>query len=969
MIFILICALFGGVIGFGAAVLTDKMEEQSYTALLDENGKETGVYTDEDGYTYIKLIDIYGESYMCDEEQCRSYILDESIAYTHEEDEKGSDNGVMRDEAGTAFICCTDTAGNVYAVPFVDYYFNADSYDYILDYDTEYEIYLAEFRNYDDSEDIDEYAESDETWYFSDDGLVIINEDGTENAYAVSELAGGAAFVISLAVILFGAFNADKRGGKIFMMADVNLLFSSPLKPQSVLLFRIITKLGSILALMLFYSLCYMHSIISIFSLTPFGVVLLFLSIFCLIGYGSLVQVLCYTITATDRRYAKVFKYGLYAMIIAVLGIFTVYWRGSGLAPLPAAISLFCRKSLSWIPVAGWMKGLITCLIAKDTSGLVIWYGIVLAGMALLGTSIWRIKADFYEDAMNRSEEVAEVQRAVQEKGSIFSFSKKKKEDSAEKPSRAEKTKDGFSKGQGASMFFRKAMHIRYRFAFLHYFTKSADTYLFTAAAACIFGKFMIHSDLFMPCTLMLGILCFYRSLSNPLGEDMNSDLFRLIPESTAAKLFWSLAGGIANCILDLVPALLVLAAVFRPEPLTVLAAALLIISVYAYALVVGAFMEVAIPINAGENIKQIIQIMFIYFGLLPDILVIAAGYVMDMLPLFCAAAFLLNLAVSAIFLMLSADFLEPKEGTMAVVSGSSGAVKTIFSGIGWALVIIYAAGSAAQLLASYAAVIFSLSSTSAVVTYLLTFLPLYLIGFPLGIMKIRKLPAVQEETKYESFTFLRLVKCFVIGAGTAYAASTLGSLFMSVFESSTQSALEELITVDTIIMQGIFLVICAPVLEEYVFRKLIIDHTRALGEKQAVIISALMFGLFHGNLQQFLYASVFGLTLGYVYLKTGKLRYTIAMHMLFNFNGSIVSGAVSRMENTNVLIPALYSYFIIGLIILGIILLLFSRKKITFKTPERKSSLKAVWINSGMLCFTLIMGLSILVTFITAVI
>ena len=47
------------------------------------------------------------------------------------------------------------------------------------------------------------------------------------------------------------------------------------------------------------------------------------------------------------------------------------------------------------------------------------------------------------------------------------------------------------------------------------------------------------------------------------------------------------------------------------------------------------------------------------------------------------------------------------------------------------------------------------------------------------------------------------------------------------------------------------------------------------------MLFSGLMFGLFHGNLNQFVYAFVLGLCFGFIYVKTGNIRYTIGLHML----------------------------------------------------------------------------------------
>ena len=81
--------------------------------------------------------------------------------------------------------------------------------------------------------------------------------------------------------------------------------------------------------------------------------------------------------------------------------------------------------------------------------------------------------------------------------------------------------------------------------------------------------------------------------------------------------------------------------------------------------------------------------------------------------------------------------------------------------------------------------------------------------------------------------------------------------------------------------------VLIAPTAEELLFRKLLTERIVKYGELAAVLASGLFFGLFHGNLNQFSYAFLLGLFLGFIYVKTGKLRYTIGLHMAINFIGS----------------------------------------------------------------------------------
>ena len=158
--------------------------------------------------------------------------------------------------------------------------------------------------------------------------------------------------------------------------------------------------------------------------------------------------------------------------------------------------------------------------------------------------------------------------------------------------------------------------------------------------------------------------------------------------------------------------------------------------------------------------------------------------------------------------------------------------------------------------------------------------------------------------------------------------------------------------------------VVIGPILEELIFRKLMLDRTRGYGEKTAIIFSAICFGLFHGNLTQFLYAGCVGLFLGYVYCKTGKVLYTIIMHMLLNACSSAILLVLPILESSHT-DGAVIAIIGLGLILIvlgfmtvaGFILLInWIRKKkfiLDDSMPDRIPQgeiLKTVYLNPGVM-------------------
>ena len=113
-------------------------------------------------------------------------------------------------------------------------------------------------------------------------------------------------------------------------------------------------------------------------------------------------------------------------------------------------------------------------------------------------------------------------------------------------------------------------------------------------------------------------------------------------------------------------------------------------------------------------------------------------------------------------------------------------------------------------------------------------------------------------------------------------------------------------------------------------------------GDRIAIIFSSVAFGLMHGNLYQIFYAALLGALLGYVYIRTRDVRYTIAIHAAVNFLGSIVvlgvmkvgdlvalvSSNASLIELLDTLATSAYTSLQLGLVIAGAVALIYRYKR-----------------------------------------
>lgn len=231
--------------------------------------------------------------------------------------------------------------------------------------------------------------------------------------------------------------------------------------------------------------------------------------------------------------------------------------------------------------------------------------------------------------------------------------------------------------------------------------------------------------------------------------------------------------------------------------------------------------------------------------------------------------------------------------------------------------------------------------------------LPLYVMGVPIYLLIIRPLPIhPQSQSKLPASRFLVLLLiCFPV----TYLGNLIGTLLSAVLSGGTaQNSIETYLT-DGGPLALFTTIIVAPVVEEYVFRKQLLDRCECYGEKTAMVFSALAFGLFHMNFYQFFYAFGVGLILAYVYLRTRSLRYPVLIHMIINFLGSAVPlFMMSRWIEGYLLVD-------LGLAVAGLVAAIVYRKRFSLSPAPcelpREVRVKTVYGNVAFLLFALFCG------------
>ncbi|RHP45300.1 CPBP family intramembrane metalloprotease [Clostridium sp. OM02-18AC] len=178
----------------------------------------------------------------------------------------------------------------------------------------------------------------------------------------------------------------------------------------------------------------------------------------------------------------------------------------------------------------------------------------------------------------------------------------------------------------------------------------------------------------------------------------------------------------------------------------------------------------------------------------------------------------------------------------------------------------------------------------------------MYGIGFPLFAWLMGRIPSceMQEKKKISLSQFLGLL---VLCYGFTYLGNLLGGILMEAAGTlrgmDYSNPVADLVDQMDLEMLVLTTVIIAPVMEELMFRKYLVERLVPYGQKTAVLFSGLLFGLFHGNFYQFFYAAILGAVFAWIYSSTGRLRYNIALHMCINFLGGVLPVVLSRAADS----------------------------------------------------------------------
>lgn len=238
-----------------------------------------------------------------------------------------------------------------------------------------------------------------------------------------------------------------------------------------------------------------------------------------------------------------------------------------------------------------------------------------------------------------------------------------------------------------------------------------------------------------------------------------------------------------------------------------------------------------------------------------------------------------------------------------------------------------------------------------------------YVLPLPILLFLMRKLDST--EIKKNNLGFKTFLKYLCITFTLMWIGNITGTIITNLLSFTIQNdianPIQNLINSTDLWLNLILISLIGPIFEEVIFRKILIDRTIKYGPLASILVSAIIFGLIHGNLNQFCYTVLVGGFFAYVYIKTGQIKYSIGLHIILNMLGSVLSMIVNNsavnlsnaFNTTDLAILVFYFILILIALFVGIYTLVeYIQKKRKQKNSIDLKIIKPVFLNAGMICF-----------------
>ncbi|MGI5898776.1 MAG: putative ABC exporter domain-containing protein [Christensenellales bacterium] len=336
------------------------------------------------------------------------------------------------------------------------------------------------------------------------------------------------AFLVGIYLLIFSMtiYQGLKKGTALFSMADVNLLFTSPVNPRKTLIYGVARQTAILMLASVFLFFQYSNLKVN-FGVGASGLTGLMISYLLMTVCTTFLSVNIYSLCASKPHLRGRIELAIRLTFVALIVGIIIYAMVKGSDVLNSLRGFMGSDLWNHVPVIGWARALT--IYASEGDWLKASFYILLLLLGCGACLLWLAKSssDYYEDVLSAAEN-AQQAKAAAASGKFYANSSVSKRAKRELPPLG---------GKGAFVFFSRIMREEKRRGFWLF---SLTT--ISAVGSPLFGLMMQSmgesANIMLWAVLMFGAyMLIFLSLTSSVNRELTQHYIFIAPSSAFMKL------------------------------------------------------------------------------------------------------------------------------------------------------------------------------------------------------------------------------------------------------------------------------------------------------------------------------------------------------------------------------------------------------------------------------------------------
>lgn len=348
--------------------------------------------------------------------------------------------------------------------------------------------------------------------------------------------------LILVLVFIYSLYSGTKKLDSKFSMSDVNLIFVSPIKPQTVLLYGVVKKI----AVELLASAYVLYQIPNFLKKLKVPVInqvmLIFVFIVFQLVFCNILKLCMFALSTKYKNLGSIIRNSIKAFFVCIAGgIVLLIVTNNYISFFENLVkNVTYNPNIKFIPIFGWLREMTYQTVTGIKWNYAIYLILILLVSGLLLYITYNMELDFYEDMLSSAENndiLYKIEKNKNGKNNIFL-----------KPFK--KTKLKLEGVYGAKVLFFKHVNEYSKRSFIFF----VNTYsVILLLASVILGLKAGGLQIKFVFLVAAAILGFTAGFGGKIYSEISFDFIFLLPDSPQKKLFYGIASSLVKVLSDAV--------------------------------------------------------------------------------------------------------------------------------------------------------------------------------------------------------------------------------------------------------------------------------------------------------------------------------------------------------------------------------------------------------------------------------